>query len=158
MRRSQCLAAVVTMTVLTMGMAVNAHGDLAQDESRTNFDTVRVGPDTSELRVTTTTGSIDEEIKRAAVKRDGGAVRITLVRTGAPDDPRNDAIVDRCLIIRIGQRLGARRVVDGARRLLAEPVRSSSPRRLRRERDRRAWDARGDCRRLPATFYGEQSR
>jgi hypothetical protein len=158
MRRSQRLAAVVTMTVLTMGMAVNAHGDLPQDERRTSFNTVRVGPDTSELRVTTTTGSIDDEIKRAAVKRDGGAVRITLVRTGAPGDLQNTASVPQCLIIRIGQRVGARRVVDGARRLLAEPVRSSSPRRLRRERDRRAWDARGDCRPLPANFYGEQGR
>jgi hypothetical protein len=140
-----------------MGLAANARGDLARDELRNSFNSVRVGPDTSELRITTETGG-REEIKRAAVRRTGETVRVTLVQSGGPpsDLPRTLEARGHCVIIRIGERLGDREVVDGSRRFFSDPGRG--PERLRRERDRRAWEARRDCRRLPANFYGEEGR
>jgi hypothetical protein len=140
-----------------MGLAASARGDLARDELRNSFNTVRVGPDTSELRITTVTGG-QEEIKRAAVRRTGETVRVTLVQSGGPqsDLPQTLEARDHCVIIRIGERLGDREVVDGSRRFLSDPGRG--PERLRRERDRRAWETRRDCRPLPAKFYGEEGR
>ncbi|MCP9490161.1 MAG: hypothetical protein MSC31_09835 [Solirubrobacteraceae bacterium MAG38_C4-C5] len=117
-----------------------------------NFETARVGPDTSELRVRGITGGGDR-IKRAAVRRTRGAVRITLVATDnnpvRPGEARTTEALFHCVEIRIGQRVGDRRIIDA----FLEPEFRAF--RLRRERDPRAWAAEPGCRPVPVNFYGE---
>ncbi|MCP9490160.1 MAG: hypothetical protein MSC31_09830 [Solirubrobacteraceae bacterium MAG38_C4-C5] len=121
-------------------------------EARGSIETAQVGPDTSELRVGAITGTADR-IKRAAVRRTRASVQIKLVATD--NSPVRPGVAEttgarfHCVDIRIGQRVGDRRIVDAA----SDP--GFRTLRFRRERDPRAWAAEPGCRSVPVNFYGE---
>lgn len=143
-------SAVLLVAVALLVTVPSTSADIADGELRNRFATVQAGPDTSEMRIETSTGG-GADIKRVAVMRTAETVRVTVIQTD-PSDPQTTQATDFCLQVRIGERLGNRRVTDGARQFRPG---SRPPDRLRRERDRDAWGARSECRPIPANFYGE---